>query len=120
MEKGRHSINTEVPTKEINHFLKLLKNRKCFEGLILQKIDNISPVGNIRIKYTNYKYVSVVRKGNIFTYFAYISLKITKTKKLRWWQSFSDVLVAAKAVDRKLLENGLPPVNFNYKLKQVA
>lgn len=118
MEKDRNSINTEVPTKEIDHFVKLLKNRKCFEGIILQKIDNITCVGNKRVNSTNYKYVCVVRRGNIFTYFARISKKNSSKKHfIHWYASFSCVLEAAKAVDKKLLEHGLLPVNFNFKPK---
>lgn len=118
MQKERNSINTRVPTKEIDDFEKFLKRRKSFEDISLQQIPNISYVGNIRVNSTNYKYVSIVRRGNVFTYFARISKRVNKKTLFRWHGSFSSVVEAAKAVDKKLLEHGFKPINFNFKSKQ--
>ncbi len=117
MQKDRNSINTKVPTKDLDDYEKFLKKRKSFEDVELQKIPNISYVGNVRVNSTNYKYVSIVRRGNVFTYFARISKRVNKQNLFRWHGSFSNVVEAAKAVDTKLLENGFPSVNFKFKLK---
>ncbi|MBP9765804.1 MAG: hypothetical protein KBD12_01035 [Candidatus Pacebacteria bacterium] len=119
MQKDRSTSLTRVPTKEIQDFEKKLKSRKSFEDIVLQEVKNISCKGNIRVKSTNYSNVSIVRLGNIFTYLAVVSRKSKKIKFV-WWKSFSDVRLAAKAVDRKLLEKGLPAVNFNFKPVVIA
>lgn len=120
MIKDRNCINTSVPTQKIEDFEKFLKKRKSFEDINLVEIKNISCVGNKRVTPTNYKYVFIIKKGNLFTYLASIRKKVSKRNSLnlKWCCSFSNVLVAAKAVDRKLLEYGFKPVNFNFKLKQ--
>lgn len=117
MIKDRNSVNTIVPTQEIQAFEKFLKKRKSFEDIPLQEIKNISCVGIRRLKATNYKCVFVIKRGNVFTYLAFIKKKKSKNEFLKWYCSFSDVLVAAKAVDKKLLEHGFAPVNFNFKAK---
>jgi hypothetical protein len=117
MIKDRNCTNTCVPTQKIQAFEKFLKRRKSFEDITLQEIKNISCVGIRRVKATNYKGVFVIKRGNVFTYLASIKRKKPKNELLKWYCSFSDVLVAAKAVDKKLLEHGLAPVNFNFKPK---
>ncbi len=117
MIKDRNSVNTTVPTQEIQNFEKLLKRRKSFEDLELEEIKEISCIGNIKVNDTNYKHVFVVKKGNVFTYLACIRKKNIPKQPLKWCRSFSNVLDAAKAVDKKLLEHGFPPVNFNFKLR---
>ena len=117
MIKDRNCTNTRVPTQEIQAFEKFLKRRKSFEDIPLQEIKNISCMGNIRVNVTNYKCVFVIKRGNVFTYLAYIRKKNSERKIIKWCCSFSDVLAAAKAVDKKLLEHGFASVNFNFKAK---
>ncbi len=117
MIKNRYSTETKVPTEKIQAFEKFLKRRKSFEDIELEEIKNISCMGNVKIKATNYNHVSVVKRGNIFTYFAFIKKQKNKNKTIKWCCSFSNVIIAAKAVDKKLLEHGFAPVNFNFKLK---
>ena len=106
----------KVPSKKTQERIEYLKRRKSFEDIFLEELKNIHPKAFEAVCPTNYKHVFLKRLDDKFTFCAQIS-----NKKFKWWDSFADVISAAKAADKKLLEYNLPPVNFNFqKFKEVA
>ncbi len=104
--------STKCPTKQLQDMIEKCRRRKCFEGFTLEQLDSVCLLAMENICSTNYKNVYVKLIQNKLTYVASIH-----RKGIKWHKSYSDVVEAAKGVDKKFLAAGKNPVNFKWPKK---
>lgn len=78
-----------------------------FANIVLGEVPSFSRKMK-RICKTEYKYVSLVSYGGVFTFKAELC-------KYKWMKNFSSCREAALSVDKKLIEKGENPVNILVK-----